>query len=207
MTAPMVIDGAMNGEAFRAYVRHMLAPSLQAGDVVIMDNLPAHKVGGGVREIIEGGRRAAALPPALFSGLQPDRAGFRQAQGLSSQGRRTNPRRPRIRHRRRPRRLCPRRMRQLIHRRGLRTGMIGICSRYEAPAATDGRLAAMTAGSAVGARDLGSVVLCVAARPETALRDVRGRDAGVVDRGGLENRCGGDPTQGSNPCLSAIFSR
>ena len=29
------------------------------------------------------------------------------------------------------------------------------------------------------------------------------RDAGVVERGGLENRCGGDPTQGSNPCLSA----
>ena len=29
------------------------------------------------------------------------------------------------------------------------------------------------------------------------------RDAGAVERGGLENRCGGDPTQGSNPCLSA----
>ena len=33
MTAPMILDGAMNGGAFRAYVRHMLAPSLRAGDV------------------------------------------------------------------------------------------------------------------------------------------------------------------------------
>ena len=33
------------------------------------------------------------------------------------------------------------------------------------------------------------------------------RDAGVVERGGLENRCGGDPTQGSNPCLSATCPR
>ena len=52
MTAPVVIDGAMNGEAFRAYVRHMLAPSLNPGDIVVMDNLPAHTVGG-VREMID----------------------------------------------------------------------------------------------------------------------------------------------------------
>ena len=63
MTAPMVIDGAMNGEAFRAYVRHMLAPSLGPGDIVVMDNLPAHKVGG-VREMIEAvGARLLYLPP------------------------------------------------------------------------------------------------------------------------------------------------
>ena len=63
MTAPMVIDGAMNGEAFRAYVRHMLVPSLGPGDIVVMDNLPAHKVGG-VREMIEAaGARLLYLPP------------------------------------------------------------------------------------------------------------------------------------------------
>ena len=63
MTAPMVIDGAMNGEAFRAWVRQMLAPSLSPGDVVVMDNLPAHKVGG-VREAIEArGARLLYLPP------------------------------------------------------------------------------------------------------------------------------------------------
>ena len=63
MTAAMVIDGAMNGEAFRAWVRHMLAPSLRAGYIVVMDNLPAHKVAG-VREMIEAaGARLLYLPP------------------------------------------------------------------------------------------------------------------------------------------------
>jgi transposase len=63
MTAPMVIDGAMNGEAFTAYAETLLAPTLGPGDIVVMDNLPAHKVKG-VREAIE---RAGAillfLPP------------------------------------------------------------------------------------------------------------------------------------------------
>jgi transposase len=63
ITAPMVIDGAMNGEAFRAYVRHMLAPTLQAGAIVVMENLPAHKVAG-VREAIDAvGARLLYLPP------------------------------------------------------------------------------------------------------------------------------------------------
>jgi transposase len=63
MTAPMVIDGAMNGEAFHAWVRHMLAPSLDPGDIVVLDNLPAHKVAG-VREMIEArGARLLYLPP------------------------------------------------------------------------------------------------------------------------------------------------
>lgn len=52
MTAPMVLDGAMNGDVFHAYVEQMLAPTLSPGDVVIMDNLPAHKAVG-VREAIE----------------------------------------------------------------------------------------------------------------------------------------------------------
>ena len=46
IAAPMVLDGPMNGEAFRAYVEQVLVPELAAGDVVVMDNLPAHKVGG-----------------------------------------------------------------------------------------------------------------------------------------------------------------
>ena len=41
--APCVLDGPMTGEVFRAYVEQMLAPSLRSGDVVVMDNLPAHK--------------------------------------------------------------------------------------------------------------------------------------------------------------------
>src|SRR3546814_9056604 len=43
MTAPMVLDGAMHGAAFLAYVEQVLAPTLVPGDIVVMDNLPAHK--------------------------------------------------------------------------------------------------------------------------------------------------------------------
>ena len=43
MSAPMVLDGAMYGAAFRAYVDHVLAPTLSPGDIVVMDNLSAHR--------------------------------------------------------------------------------------------------------------------------------------------------------------------
>lgn len=63
MTAPMVLDGAMNGIAFRAYIEQVLAPTLSPGDIVIMDNLPAHKAEG-VREAIErAGAELRYLPP------------------------------------------------------------------------------------------------------------------------------------------------
>jgi transposase len=63
LTAPMVLDGPMNGTAFRAYVEQVLVPTLTPGDVVIMDNLPAHKVSG-VREAIEAaGATRLFLPP------------------------------------------------------------------------------------------------------------------------------------------------
>lgn len=63
LTAPMVLDGPMNGAAFRAYVEQNLAPSLGRGDVVILDNLPAHRAGG-VREAIESrGAHLRFLPP------------------------------------------------------------------------------------------------------------------------------------------------
>jgi len=63
MTAPMVLDGPMNGPAFLAYVEQVLAPTLRPGKVVVMDNLPAHKVAG-VRAAIEArGARLQLLPP------------------------------------------------------------------------------------------------------------------------------------------------
>jgi len=63
LTAPMLLDGPMHGPAFRAYVEQVLVPELKPGDVVVMDNLPAHKVAG-VRETIEGaGARLLYLPP------------------------------------------------------------------------------------------------------------------------------------------------
>lgn len=63
MTAPFVYDGAMNGNVFLAYVEQVLSPTLQTGDVVVMDNLPAHKAAG-VRDTIErAGAKLMFLPP------------------------------------------------------------------------------------------------------------------------------------------------
>ncbi len=63
MTAPMVLDGAMHGAAFLAYVEQVLVPTLTPGDIVIMDNLPAHK-SVAVRHAIEAaGAELRFLPP------------------------------------------------------------------------------------------------------------------------------------------------
>jgi transposase len=63
LVAPFVLDGPMNGAAFLVYIEKFLVPSLAKDDIVIMDNLPAHKVVG-VREKIEAaGARLLYLPP------------------------------------------------------------------------------------------------------------------------------------------------
>lgn len=63
MTAPMVLDGPINGAWFLAYVHQVLAPTLKPGDVVIMDNLAAHK-STPIRDAIEAvGARLLFLPP------------------------------------------------------------------------------------------------------------------------------------------------
>lgn len=64
LTAPFVYDGAMNGAVFLAYVEQVLVPTLTSGDVVVMDNLPAHKAAG-VRDAIErAGATLLFLPPS-----------------------------------------------------------------------------------------------------------------------------------------------
>ncbi len=61
--APMVIDGPINGESFLAHVRQVLAPTLRAGDIVVMDNLGSHK-GAAVRTAIAAaGAELRFLPP------------------------------------------------------------------------------------------------------------------------------------------------
>ena len=63
ITAPFVIDGAITGRVFRTYVEEVLAPCLAEGDVVVIDNLGAHKVEG-VRQAIEArGASVLSLPP------------------------------------------------------------------------------------------------------------------------------------------------
>jgi transposase len=60
---PFVIDEPMNGEIFRVYLQRCLVPTLKPGDIVVMDNLPAHK-NDDVRQIIEvAGAQLRYLPP------------------------------------------------------------------------------------------------------------------------------------------------
>jgi len=63
LQAAMSVSGAVNGEVFAAYLGQVLGPTLVAGDVVVLDNLPAHKVAG-LAELVEArGARLLYLPP------------------------------------------------------------------------------------------------------------------------------------------------
>ena len=63
VTAPWVLEGAMDRVAFEAYVRSQLLPTLRRGDIVVMDNLSAH-TGETIRQLIEArGARLQFLPP------------------------------------------------------------------------------------------------------------------------------------------------
>ena len=63
MVAPMTVDAATDGDVFLAYVEHFLCPVLQPGDVVVMDNLSAHKVNGVCELIEKNGAKLLYLPP------------------------------------------------------------------------------------------------------------------------------------------------
>ncbi len=70
LTAPMTLDGPMNADAFLAYVEHVLAPTLRPGDIVVMDNLPAHK-GAAIRTAIEASRASLLLLPPYSPDFNP----------------------------------------------------------------------------------------------------------------------------------------
>jgi transposase len=63
LTAPWCVDKAMNGDAFKEYLRSQLGPTLKAGDIVICDNLPAHKVAEVEAIITAHGATLKYLPP------------------------------------------------------------------------------------------------------------------------------------------------
>src|SRR5215475_14226227 len=77
MVAPFVLEGAMNGPMFLAYVRQCVVPILKRGEIVIIDNLPAHKVAG-VREAIEATGATLLYLPSYSPDLNPIRAGLQQ---------------------------------------------------------------------------------------------------------------------------------
>lgn len=75
LTAPTVIDGAMNGPSFIAYVEQVLAPALRKGDIVFMDNLSTHKIDG-VRGAIEAADAELRYLPAYSPDLNPIEMAF-----------------------------------------------------------------------------------------------------------------------------------
>ena len=81
MTAPMVIEGTMTGEAFLAYVEQGLAPTLKRGDVVVADNFAAHKVPG-VREAIEQAGATLRYLPKYSPDLNPIELPYSRFKGF-----------------------------------------------------------------------------------------------------------------------------
>ena len=75
VTAPYVVDGAMDGPSFLAYVQQVLAPTLRKGDVVFMDNLRTHKVDG-VREAVEAAGAHVRYLPAYSPDFNPIEMAF-----------------------------------------------------------------------------------------------------------------------------------
>ena len=89
LTAPVVVDGAMTGDLFVAYVEQQLVPTLRPGDVVVMDNLQAHKRVGVARAIAAAGCELRLLPP-YSPDLNPIELAFSKLKGLlRSAGKRT----------------------------------------------------------------------------------------------------------------------
>ena len=81
MTAPFVYDGAMNGNVFLAYVEQVLVPTLEPGDVVVMDNLPAHKAAG-VRDAIEAARASLLFLPPYSPDFNPIENAFAKLKAM-----------------------------------------------------------------------------------------------------------------------------
>jgi transposase len=81
VTAPMVLDGAMNGAAFIEYVRQVLVPTLKSEDVVIMDNLPVHKVFG-IKAAIESVGASVLFLPPYSPDLNPIEMAFSKLKAL-----------------------------------------------------------------------------------------------------------------------------
>lgn len=82
--APWLLNGAMNWQAFHTYVADLLAPALQLGNTVAMDNLPAHNVSG-IRERIEAVEEpgSSTSPPTRPTSVRS--SCLRQAQGAAAQ--------------------------------------------------------------------------------------------------------------------------
>lgn len=81
ITAPLVVDGPMNGEVFLAYVKQELVKALHPGDTVIMDNLSSHKRSG-VRQAIEAAGATLVYLPPYSPDLNPIELAFSKLKAL-----------------------------------------------------------------------------------------------------------------------------
>jgi len=81
LVAPCILEGAINGEIFLAYVEQMLVPTLSPGDIVIMDNLTSHKVAG-VRQAIEAAGATLCQLPAYSPDLNPIEQAFAKLKAV-----------------------------------------------------------------------------------------------------------------------------
>src|SRR5271157_5110071 len=81
--APFVLDGAMNGPTFLAYIEQCLVPALGRRDIVVMDKLPAHKVAG-VVEAIEAVGASVLYLPSYSPDLNPNRTFLQQTQSTAA---------------------------------------------------------------------------------------------------------------------------
>lgn len=84
ITAPMLLDGPMDGNAFVEYVKQVLSPELKEGDMVICDNLSSHKVAG-VREAIEARGAELLYLPAYSPDLNPIEMAFSKLKAILRQ--------------------------------------------------------------------------------------------------------------------------
>lgn len=81
LTAPLAVDGAINGELFVAYIEQVLVPTLKPGDIVIMDNLRVNKAVG-VRTAIEAAAATLLFLPAYSPDLNPIELAFSKLKAL-----------------------------------------------------------------------------------------------------------------------------
>jgi transposase len=81
VVAPMTIDGAMTGQAFLAYVEQVLAPILKPGDIVVLDNLPAHKPIA-IRQAIETTGAVMLFLPPYSPDFNPIEMAFSKIKAL-----------------------------------------------------------------------------------------------------------------------------
>ena len=81
MAAPWLLDGPMDGDPFHTYVQHVLAPTLKRSDVLVLDNLSAHKVAG-IRELVTERRAQIFYLPPYSPDMNPIEMAFAKLDAL-----------------------------------------------------------------------------------------------------------------------------